>query len=259
MHRLNDVGQDRSRRLPSKRPRYGGLERCTFAESVIGEFREEPQSMTAQQREVQRESLITETFLDLARSLTEDCNLSEQLTRITHRCVDLCRVDSAGIVLSDIDDSLGVVALSDEKARPLLLTHIQSPETAGHRSYSFPVQGHGSIIGSLCLFGNPACFLSEADLDLAQTLADFAGITVRHAQGVQSAQQRERQLQQALTSRVVIEQAKGMLAVQGAIDLDTAFDMLRTHARNTNSQLSVIARHIIEGTLAMNQICKPAV
>jgi AmiR/NasT family two-component response regulator len=57
------------------------------------------------------------------------------------------------------------------------------------------------------------------------------------------------QLQGALSSRVVIEQAKGILAERGRIDVDAAFARLRTHARSQNRRLSDVARELINGRL----------
>jgi GAF domain-containing protein len=248
--------------------------------------------MTTHQRATQRESLITQTFLHLADSLADQFDLTKQLEIYTQRCVELFQFDAAGIVMHDIDQSLRVVASSYEDARLLQLFQLQCNEgpsvdaystgwavTAGRLqtatsrwsqfvpyaidrgyegAYCFPMRWHGSVIGTLSLFERTAGRLPEVDLDLAQTLADFGGIAMMQATATRSAKEREGQLERALKSRIVIEQAKGMLSSYCEIDMETAFRLLRSRARNTNTQLATVAAQIVFGEIAMEQFCTPA-
>jgi AmiR/NasT family two-component response regulator len=96
--------------------------------------------------------------------------------------------------------------------------------------------------------------MPDADVQLAQAFADIASIAILQAKAISDAQQRDDQLQHALDSRVVIEQAKGMLAERDHVDMDTAFNRIRTQARNSNTQLTTIATQIISGELALTDV-----
>ena len=99
------------------------------------------------------------------------------------------------------------------------------------------------------LFRVESRVLPEADINLAQAFADVATIAVLQIQGARVAQSLTDQLQHALDSRVIIEQAKGMLSVTANIDMDEAFSRLRRHARHTNRQLTDVANDLVGGTL----------
>jgi hypothetical protein len=126
---------------------------------------------------------------------------------------------------------------------------------AGFESaYALPLRLRGTVIGALNLFRSTTGPMPDADVQLAQALADIASIATLQAKAVQDAQQRDDQLQHALDSRVVIEQAKGVLAERAHVDMDTAFNWIRTRARSSNTQLTTIATRIITGELAPTDI-----
>ena len=108
--------------------------------------------------------------------------------------------------------------------------------------------------GALGVFRHPGAAPSEADLDLTRALAHVATIALVQSKAVRDAQLLTSQLQEALDSRVVIEQAKGMLAEQGATDMDEAFARLRRHARATSTMLTEAARSVVEGTLRARRL-----
>jgi transcriptional regulator with GAF, ATPase, and Fis domain len=121
-------------------------------------------------------------------------------------------------------------------------------------AYALPLRLRGTVIGALNLFRSTTGPMPDADVQLAQALADIASIAILQAKAVQDAQQRDDQLQHALDSRVVIEQAKGVLAERAHVDMDTAFNWIRTRARSSNTQLTTIATRIITGELAPTDI-----
>ena len=238
--------------------------------------------------ETTRESLGSHTFLQLADTLVDDFDIIDLLTILVDRCLELLDADAAGILLVDTAGNLRVMAASSEQARLLELFQLQNEQGpcleayssgqavvntelrealeqwprfipyavgAGFESaYALPLRLRGTVIGALNLFRSTTGPMPDADVQLAQTLADIASIAILQAKAVQDAQQRDDQLQHALDSRVVIEQAKGVLAERAHVDMDTAFNWIRTLARSSNTQLTTIATRIIAGELAPTDI-----
>jgi GAF domain-containing protein len=246
-----------------------------------------------QETETARESLVSHTFLQLADTLVDDFDIIDLLTILVDRCLELLDADAAGILLVDTAGNLRVMAASSEQARLLELFQLQNEQGpcleayssgqavvntelreayeqwprfipyavgAGFESaYALPLRLRGTVIGALNLFRSTTGPMPDADVQLAQALADIASIAILQAKAIQDAQQRDDQLQHALDSRVVIEQAKGMLAERAHIDMDTAFNWIRTRARSSNTQLTTIAARIITGELAPSDIAaKPS-
>jgi ANTAR domain len=106
------------------------------------------------------------------------------------------------------------------------------------------------VIGALNLFSARAGPLGPAELRIGQGLADVATIGLLQERNVRRAETLAEQLQAALNSRVVIEQAKGKLAERAALDMNQAFTLLRQHARNTNQRLTDVARYVIDSPTA---------
>lgn len=121
---------------------------------------------------------------------------------------------------------------------------------AGYRSvYAIPLRLRGEIIGALNLFRSDTGPLAADDIGLAQALADLASITILQAAAATEAHRRDEQLQHALDSRIIIEQAKGMLAEHARIDMPAAFERIRMYARNNNTKLTDVAADVVGGRL----------
>jgi AmiR/NasT family two-component response regulator len=91
--------------------------------------------------------------------------------------------------------------------------------------------------------------MAEADVIVARAFADLATLSIVQHRAVAEAQRLNEQLSAALTSRVVIEQAKGVISERTGVALDGAFSRLRTYARNHNLRLTDVAQAAIDGTL----------
>jgi hypothetical protein len=115
--------------------------------------------------------------------------------------------------------------------------------------HALPLRLRQESIGALNLFNGRPGPLSGADLSLGQALADVATIGILQERAIRRGEVVTQQLQTALNNRVVIEQAKGVLAERGTIPMDVAFDRLRRHSRRTNQLLSRVARRIVEREL----------
>jgi GAF domain-containing protein len=119
---------------------------------------------------------------------------------------------------------------------------------AGFRSvHAVPMRLRGLIIGALNLFRADDGEMD--DVPVAQALADLATIAILQQRAASQAQVVNEQLRHALNSRIVIEQAKGMLAERAGLDMGAAFSWLRNHARDHNRLLVDVARAVIDGAL----------
>ncbi len=225
-----------------------------------------------------REVLIARTFVEMADSLVEDFDVVDLLTRLADRCVEVFDVAAAGLMLTSADGGLRVLASSSEAMRVLELLEIQADEgpcvecyrsgkpivnatldqadshwprfgpqavEAGFRSvHALPMRLRGQTIGALNMFRVDEGQMSDADAVAAQALADVATIAILSHRAVRTEQMVNEQLTQALNTRVVIEQAKGVVAESAGLDMEKAFARLRRHARNHSLRLSDVAQAV---------------
>lgn len=230
-----------------------------------------------------REQLLARTLVDLADTLVEDFDMVELLTRLTDGCVDVLDVGAAGLMLTAPDGALRVMASSSEAMRVLELLELQAQEgpcldcfrsgepvvnqdldtsiarwpqfapaalAAGFRTvHALPMRLRGTVLGGLNLFSVDARHIHPADLEAAQALADVATIALLQHRATHEAQVLNEQLSQALNTRIVIEQSKGIIAEREGVEIDEAFGLLRGHARNHNLLLADVARAVIAGTV----------
>jgi GAF domain-containing protein len=235
-----------------------------------------------------REAVLARTFVELADTLVDDFDVVDLLTRLVDRCVDVLDVGAAGLMLAAPDGGLRVMASSSEAMGVLELFEIQAQEgpcldchrsgepivnqdlatlngrwprfaaealAAGFRSvHALPMRRRGSVIGALNLFHVEPGEMQQADVDVAQAFADVATIAILQHRAAQEAQVINEQLTHALNSRIVIEQAKGMVAERLTLDMDASFAVLRAHARNHNLRLVDVAEAVIGGTLAAAEL-----
>jgi serine phosphatase RsbU (regulator of sigma subunit) len=230
-----------------------------------------------------REALLARTLVELADTLVDDFDVVELLFLLTDRCVDVFDVAAAGLMLVAPDGELRVMASSSEAMRLLELFELQSEEgpcldcyrtgeavvnqdlaradgrwprfalealDAGfHSVHALPMRLRGTVVGALNLFRSDPGRMRPADVDAAQALADVATIALLQHRAVRDSQVVNEQLHHALNSRIVIEQAKGMVAERRGLDVDHAFAALRNHARHHGVRLVDLAHDLIAGTL----------
>jgi transcriptional regulator with GAF, ATPase, and Fis domain len=234
---------------------------------------------------VTREQQLAEAFVEAADTLVDDFDVIEFLHTLAERCVQLLDVDAAGLMLADQSGQLHATAASSENARLLELFELQSntgpcmdafrtgtavvnadlsenrerwpsfaeaAQATGFVSvHALPLRLRTTVIGALNLFCSAPGALSAADVRTGQALADVATIGILAQRTVHQSDLLTTQLQQALSSRVTIEQAKGVLAERHGITADEAFTLLRTHARNHNLRLSDLARDVAQRSPAV--------
>ena len=228
--------------------------------------------------------LLSDTFVELADTMVAEFDVIDFLHMLTDRSVALLGASAAGVVLADPRGELRVAAASSEEAGLLELFQLQNdqgpcldcfrtgrPVTAedltgpgqrwprfseaaarsGFRTVeALPMRLRDQVIGALNLFRAEPDPIDPADLRIGQALADVATIGLLHERNVRRREAVAEQLQAALNSRVVIEQAKGKLAERLSIDMDRAFKMLRDYARNSNQHLTDVARDFVDGATA---------
>ncbi|NGN67592.1 GAF and ANTAR domain-containing protein [Streptomyces sp. A7024] len=231
-----------------------------------------------------REQRLAETFVEVADSLIDDFDIIDFLQRLSARCVELLDVTAAGILLADSHDDLQIIAASDEHTRLLelfALQHDQGPCVECYRSgaartgidladpataaqwpvfapralatgftttHALPLRLRNRVIGALNLFHTKQSTLGDEDITLGQALADVATIAILQQRTLEQSHTEKGQLQTALTSRIVIEQVKGILAERWQLPLDDAFDLLRKYARSHQLRLVELAQQVIDGT-----------
>jgi hypothetical protein len=226
-----------------------------------------------------REQELARTFAMLAGSLVEDYDIVDLLERLAEACVRLLGVRAAGLLLNDQLGRLTVVASSSEETRLLEVFQLQNDQgpsldcvrtgravvsgdldadrsrwpvfasfavAAGFRSVAaLPMRLREQTIGGLSLFGDHAVPVAPDDQRLAQALADVATTGILQQRSAQRSTPLAEHLQRALSSRVVIEQAKGVLAERNGTSAEAAFDSLRLYARDQNLKLTDLAVAIV--------------
>jgi transcriptional regulator with GAF, ATPase, and Fis domain len=231
-----------------------------------------------------RERQLAEAFVELADTLVDDFDVVEFLHQVTVRCAEVLGVAAAGVLLTDQRGDLRVVAASTEQTRLLELLQLhtdQGPCPESFRTgqpvavadlsttisrwprfaaearrigfasvYALPMRLRTDIIGTLNLFGTEPGALNDGSLRLGQALADVATIGLLQARSIRDRETLAEQLQNALNSRIVIEQAKGVVAERRQIDVDQSFTLLRGTARASNRRMSELARAVVDGSEA---------
>lgn len=231
---------------------------------------------------------LSHTMLELADTLVRDFDIVDFLHTLARRCADLFDVAEAGVMLADQRGGLRLVASSSERARHLELFELQNDEgpcldafhvghrivaddlaadpnrwplfgaeaiTAGFGSvYALALCYRENVIGALNLFRTAPGALGEDELLAAQALADIATIGILQHRAVAEARILVEQLQSTLNSRVILDQAKGVLAERAQISLDDAFDLLSKYARANKLHLGDAAEALISGRLSVERL-----
>lgn len=222
---------------------------------------------------------LADVFVEVADTLVADFDLIEFLHLVARHAADISGGAAAGLVLSDHVGNLHHVGASSEDARTLELYQVQNAEgpcldafryrrpvvvldlaeeverwpmfaphaiAAGMSSvFAFPMRLRDRVIGALNVFQTERQEIREAEVRLLQALADVATISLIQERAVSRAEVLTEQLQVALNSRIVIEQAKGAVARTFSVSVDEAFEMLRGHARTSRRRLTDVAHEVV--------------
>ena len=231
-----------------------------------------------------RQELVAKAFVSLAGALVDDYDVIELLTRLVDHSVRLLGADAGGIMLADPHGRLRVVAASNEHAQLIELMQLQQDQGPCLQAYrtatqvsapdlrqatarwpsfvaaaqqqsvfravhAVPLRLRAEAIGALNLWRHKPLAIDDEDLALGQAMADVATIAILQERAIRRVEVLNEQLQNALSSRVVIEQAKGVLSQHALIPMDRAFELLRQYARSHNRRLSELAHDLAQHTL----------
>ncbi|MEL4318337.1 GAF and ANTAR domain-containing protein [Leifsonia sp. YIM 134122] len=230
-----------------------------------------------------RESKLVDTFVTLADSLVAEFDIVDLLQVLVDECITLFDVSAAGILLLSSTQELEVIVSTSERSEFIGLMQLRAGEgpcveavtrgevvsvsnlhdimdrwpafaadaaRSGFASmHAIPMRLRSSTIGSLNLFRDGVGELNTQNAVAAQALADVATISILQHRLVEESGIAQAQLQRALDSRVIIEQAKGYIAHTQNIGMDEAFSRLRSHARSNQARLGDVAARVISGDL----------
>lgn len=225
-----------------------------------------------------RETRVLDAVVSLVDSLLDDFDVVDLLTDLTEYCAELLDIEAAGILLADPLNQLRLLAATSEQARELELFQLLADDgpcldcyatgqqvsvadigkeadrwprfvpaaiRVGFASvHAVPMRAAGTVLGALNLFGSHPGELTEADLLVGQTLTHIACVAIlqEHPPTPTTVMP---PLRSALTNRVVIEQAKGLLREMLDVSVEEAFALMRTYARANGEHLSSLARKLM--------------
>jgi len=232
-----------------------------------------------------RESQLVDVFTTLADTLVADYDVISLLQTLVETCAEVFDVTAAGILLVDKSGQLEVAASTSEASRLVEIMQIDAEEgpcmdcfttgkvisvpniaegpprwerfrdgarEQGFQSvYAIPLRLRDATIGALNLLREHVGELNPRDIRAAQALADVATIGVLHERSLQESSIVQEQLRRALGTRVLIEQAKGVLSHTHDISTEEAFELLRKHARSNRMLLARVAEQVIDRTLSI--------
>jgi len=230
-----------------------------------------------------REQRLAQVFVELSDTLVAQFDVIDFLHTLTERCVELLAVDAAGLMLADQRGQLRAIASSAESARLVEVFELQHSEgpcmdcfhsgqqvvnvgedqmrarwpgfaaefaELGFRSaHALPMRLRDEVIGAINLFTRASRLLDDDDLAVGQAMADIATIGLLQERVGRQKDVLAEQLQMALNSRVLIEQAKGVLAERSRITPAEAFVVMRSYARRQNRTLTSVAAAVVDHTL----------
>ncbi|MFD0043757.1 GAF and ANTAR domain-containing protein [Pseudarthrobacter scleromae] len=232
-----------------------------------------------------RAERVSAAFVRITDTLVADYDVLDLLHALVEATVDLLDAAAAGLLLADPHGELQLLASTSERSQLVEILQLRAgsgpcvesystgtlvvvediaaltgrwPEfqaaalSQGFRSvHALPMRVHGRTIGAMGLFGENPGGLTEEDVAIGQALVDVATISILQERTIRESAIVNEQLQRALNSRVLIEQAKGVIAYTSRVDMDEAFKRLRSFARSNNQTLNDTATQVIEQTLRL--------
>jgi GAF domain-containing protein len=236
---------------------------------------------------VAREAVLARAFVRLADTLASDFDVVDFLHNLAADSVEILGAEAAGVMLADARGGLRLIASSDERMRLLELFELQGAQGPCLDAFSsgravqasaadsrarwpvfapkasdagfqmmcaVPLRVRTDVIGALNLFRGTDEPFTAAEMDIAQAMAEMAAIGLIQERALRERSLLAEQLQAALNSRVIIEQAKGMLAEYLTMNVDDAFKLLRNYARDHNRKLSEVAGDIVDRKISRAEL-----
>jgi GAF domain-containing protein len=237
-------------------------------------------------------SRLSDLFVEVADTLVDDFDLIDFLHHVATNAAEITSSTAVGLMLDDHEGNLRFMAASSEDARLLELFQLQNSEGPcldAHRTgeevsdiviadstarwpvfapraaelglrsaHCFPLRLRDHVIGAMNTFRTDARPMSPEERRVSRALADLATIGLMQERALRRAEELTEQLQFALNSRIVIEQAKGAVARTLDIDVDAAFGVLRAYARQHRLRLTDVARDVVADRAALQALVDSA-
>ena len=228
---------------------------------------------------------LLETFVKLADTLIDDYDVVDLLQFLVDTCRDVLDTTAAGILLADARGDLEVVASTSEASRLVEMMQLSAEQgpciesfrsgrrvsvpdieaskdewwqfrgsalAQGFRSMdALPLRLRDATIGTLNLLRSTAGAAPEETISAAQAFADVATIGILHERTLRESAILSEQLQAALNSRIIIEQAKGVVSHTRGVSIDEAFTLMREYARSHSMGLSIVAARLVDRSLRL--------
>lgn len=235
---------------------------------------------------------VTGAMVALADTLAAELGTADFHEMLVTLCAELLQVSAAGLLLLDDQGAVSLAAAVPGQARALELAQLDDSEGPGldcHRSgmpvhcvdlaaagagwprfapaaraagfrsvHSIPLLLRGEALGAIDLFFVTAGSLTADTAELAQALAAITAVGLQHRRTISRHEVVIGQLQTALDSRILIEQAKGVLAERSHTSVDVAFAALRGHARRAGRKLVEVAAAVVYDGLDIAVRAAPA-
>jgi len=236
-------------------------------------------------RDTSRDAQLLQTFATLADTLVDDYDIVELLQTLVDACRDLLDTTAAGILLADPHGDLELIASTSEASRIVEVMQLGAQEGPCIECYrtgaavsvpsiadtpdewaafresalaqgfasteALPLRLRESTIGTLNLLRSTPGSPPDVDVVTARAFADVATIGILHERSLRESEVLSEQLQLALSTRVVIEQAKGVVSYTNGVPIDEAFDLIRSHARSHRMPLSEVAGRLVRNELRL--------
>lgn len=229
--------------------------------------------------------MVSASFVKLADALVGEYDVVDVLHTLVVESVTLLDASAAGLLLADPFGELQVLASTSEES--YLVEVLQQQAGAGpcvdafltgkvvtikdieadgdrypdfqraalsqgfHSVHAIPMRLRPRTIGALNLFRTDVGDLTAEDAAIGQALADVATISILQERTFRENAIVNSQLQHALNSRILVEQAKGVIAQTSSIGMNEAFTRLRNYARSHNRTLQATAEEVIGRTLTL--------
>ena len=234
-----------------------------------------------------REARLIAAFVKLTDTLIDDYDVVDVLHWLVQECATMLDTQDGGVLLVDADGSLQLVASTSEEAQLVEMFQLaagagpcldcfksgeavtvgnleaetdrwphftQEALTRGFKSvHATPLRLREQVIGTMNLFSVHVGALNAEDAAVAQALANVATIGILQEHTFQSAHTLTEQLQRALDTRILIEQAKGVVVAKTGMNMAEAFSALRASATHRNLHLRQVADDVIAGRLEINR------
>jgi GAF domain-containing protein len=230
-------------------------------------------------------TLLVEALVTLADTLVAGYDIIDLLQTLVERCADVLDAADVGIILANRSGTLETVAATNERSHLLDLMQLDASQGPCVQAYltgavvsvpdldaavdqwpafatgakklgygsahSVPLRLRDETLGAMNVFRDRTGVLSSDDIVAARALADVATIGILQERAIRHADTAREQLQHALNSRVIIEQAKGIVSHTRDVNMDAAFQIIRRHTRNTNTSFAAAATGIVNGTITL--------